>query len=39
VVFTLCVSMTAALPEEDGRVAVTLRLAVMTGWASVAEGA
>jgi NADH dehydrogenase [ubiquinone] 1 alpha subcomplex assembly factor 5 len=28
----------AALPEEAGRVAVTLRLAVMTGWASGALG-
>jgi NADH dehydrogenase [ubiquinone] 1 alpha subcomplex assembly factor 5 len=28
----------AALPEADGRVAVTLRLAVMTGWASATPG-
>jgi NADH dehydrogenase [ubiquinone] 1 alpha subcomplex assembly factor 5 len=27
----------AALPEADGRVAVTLRLAVMTGWAPGAD--
>lgn len=27
----------AALPEADGRVAVTLRLAVMTGWAAGAD--